>query len=366
MKNAELTTELLAIIVKHIPSAVAVLNQDMHRLYANERWSQLHDLSEISPTEDFFSKLPPALKADCERCLDHRTIVCGMEKDGKKAYCLTWEIIPWNTSSDEIGGLVIFIDDRTDRKRSDEKIYEMVNKLSQSNQALEEFAFVCSHELREPLRTIANFFHLIEKHNANTMDATTQEYLGFIKKSIHHMETLINDLIEHSIINSNKNNFTSKVVCINDIIDNVRDILSAKIIETGATLEYGKLPCIYGERAQLVQLFQNLIGNSLKFRSTHPPRIKITAEQKGDFWQFALADNGIGIEKLYHKKIFLMFERLHSKEKYEGSGIGLALCEKIVKNHGGEIYIQSNTENGCTVYFTLPSTSPNKTSQKQE
>lgn len=239
----------------------------------------------------------------------------------------------------------------TDRKKTETALQQKSEELAKSNKELEQFAYIASHDLKEPLRTVSNYVDLFETQYKGKLDENADIYLNFIKGATSRMQTLISDLLEYSRIGSNKNITT--IDC-NEMVGNLLNDMKASIAESGGKINFKNLPVI-NAYPDLKSLFQNLIGNAVKFRKgSEKLVINITAKDKGKEWLFAIQDNGIGIEKKYYDRIFIIFQRLHSKEEYAGTGIGLAQCKKIIELHNGKIWIESELGKGSTFYFTIP------------
>jgi PAS domain S-box-containing protein len=242
--------------------------------------------------------------------------------------------------------------DVTERKNFEEELKNTVNKLELSNKNLQEFAYVASHDLQEPLRMISNYTQLLSNRFSKDVDEKAKEYIYFIVGSAKRMQELIRNLLDYSRITTQVKVF--EVFDSNEILDNVLSRLRLSIEETGTKLNISSLPKINGDSIQIEQLFQNLLSNSIKFRGNKEPVIQISAEDKDSFWLFSFRDNGIGIEQKFKDRIFVIFQRLHSQQEYPGTGIGLALCKKIVERHGGNIWMESTPGDGTTFYFTIP------------
>jgi PAS domain S-box-containing protein len=235
--------------------------------------------------------------------------------------------------------------DVTERKHMEEE-------LRRSNAELEQFAYIASHDLQEPLRTLAGMVQLLQKRYQGQLDERADEYISHAVESASRMQALIRDLLAYSRVD--RRNQPVEAVSAQDCLQIALKNLGASIRESGAVLVAEDLPIVHADSTQLVQLFQNLIGNSIKFRGERESHVQITATQLNDVWQFAVSDNGIGIEAQYFDRIFLVFQRLHTRRQYQGTGIGLALCKKIVERHGGSIWVESRPGEGSTFYFTLP------------
>ena len=242
--------------------------------------------------------------------------------------------------------------DITERKRSEEALERQAQELARSNVELERFAYVASHDLQEPIRTVSSFAQLLARRYEGKLDSDADEYIQFITQGVLRMRTLINDLLEYSRVNSRGAAFLPTDA--NAVLGQVLEGLQVTIESEQAAIACDPLPTVVADATQLGQVFQNLIGNAIKFHGADPPHIHVFAERRQAQWVFAVRDNGIGIAKEYHDRIFVIFQRLHTIEEYGGTGIGLAICKKIVERHGGEMWVESERGEGATFYFTLP------------
>jgi light-regulated signal transduction histidine kinase (bacteriophytochrome) len=240
----------------------------------------------------------------------------------------------------------------TEKIKAQEDLRKLNKRLTESNKELEQFAYVASHDLQEPLRMVSSFLQLLEKKYKTQLDDTAHQYIHFAVDGSERMKTLINDLLKFSRVGTTVEE-NSEVDC-NLLLKGVIKVFEQKINENDAKIRVNELPVIKGNRTQLEQLFQNLIGNALKYRGKESPCIEIGANDEGSGWVFHVKDNGIGIEKKFYDKVFVIFQRLHGKNEYGGTGIGLAICKKIVERHGGKIWIESEPGNGTTFYFSFP------------
>jgi len=244
------------------------------------------------------------------------------------------------------------IEDITSRKEAEILLVTKAEELARSNANLAEFAYIASHDLQEPLRMVSVFSSLVEKRYAPALDAKGVHYLHEIVDAAKRMRCLIDDIMNYSKLDGEYS--TIKVDC-NEVIDRVRYALQSRITETDAEIIHAPLPTINGDPVMVGQIFQNLMSNALKFRRIgERPLICIGATRKEDFWQFSIADHGIGIAEASHARIFQVFHRLHGREEYDGSGIGLAICRKAVHRQRGEIHVESVLGQGSTFFFTLP------------
>jgi PAS domain S-box-containing protein len=238
------------------------------------------------------------------------------------------------------------------RMHLEDLVKQRTEELARSNQDLEQFAYVASHDLQEPLRAVAGFVELLRRNLEDSLDDKAMEYMTFAIDGARRMQTLINGLLEYSRIGTQGKRLQK--VNSQAALDEGLARLQASISESGAKITSDDLPTVTSDDLQLALLFQNLIVNAIKFRSDQIPRIHVSAIHQAGGWRFAVRDNGIGIESQYSERIFMIFQRLHSRDKYPGTGIGLAICKRIVERHGGRIWVESTPGRGSTFYFTVP------------
>jgi len=278
------------------------------------------------------------------------------ETSQDKTYYFELRISPFSANE-----VIILTRDISDQKTSQNKIdhynkelYEKNQELERyitSNSELEKFAYIASHDLREPLRSLTGFAQLLQKRNEGHLTRESEEFIENIIQGAQRMNTLVSGLLEYSRIASTGKPFTN--VNLPDLIKKVQSDLKIAIQENGAELVIFDLPDIYCDELQMRQLFQNLISNAIKFKSDKSPIIKISAERADRHWLFKIEDNGIGIDMKFKDQVFQIFTRLHSQDKYPGSGIGLSVCKKILERHGGHIWLESTPGKGTTIFFTI-------------
>ncbi|WP_276253127.1 sensor histidine kinase [Halomontanus rarus] len=236
------------------------------------------------------------------------------------------------------------------RDITDRKTYE--RRLEESNKRLEQFAYAASHDLQEPLRMISSYLQLIENRADDELTEETEEFLEFAINGADRMRDMIDGLLAYSRVETQGEPF--EPVDLDEVVADVQDNLDVRITESDADVEVDELPRVLGDENQLHQVFQNLLSNAIEYSGDEPPQVSISAVRNGSMWEVSVRDEGIGIEPDEQDRIFEVFQRLHSQNDHEGSGIGLALCERIVERHGGEIWVESELGAGSTFTFTLP------------
>ncbi|KAB7728164.1 two-component sensor histidine kinase [Rudanella paleaurantiibacter] len=243
---------------------------------------------------------------------------------------------------------------RTSKEYDRELSYRMLamQELTRSNQELQQFAYVASHDLQSPLKTIANYLTLLESKHGAALDTDARRLIGVSAAAAERLRHLINDLLEFSRVGSEVS-FTQ--VNLNELVAEVLEDQQAEIQQVGGDVEVGNLPTLTGHRTDLKQVFQNLISNGLKYRRAGvTPQIRINVKDEGDQYRFSISDNGIGIDRQYYDRVFEIFQRLHGRGQYSGTGIGLATCKKVIEIYGGTIWLESTPGEGTTFFFTIP------------
>ncbi len=254
--------------------------------------------------------------------------------------------------SDDFGKALLNILEDLDEEKV--KVEAANRELARSNAELEQFAYVASHDLQEPLRMVSSYTQLLEQRYRDQLDEKGKKYIYYAVDGAVRMQRLISDLLAYSRVGSRAQplTWTDAHAALGEVLRN----LAAAIAENRAVVMNGDLPTVLADRSQLVQLLQNLIGNAVKFHGEKPPGVYVSAERQGRLWQFCVRDNGIGIDPQHFERIFVIFQRLHTREEYAGTGIGLALCRRIVERHGGRLWVESTPGNGSSFFFTLRGT----------
>lgn len=281
-------------------------------------------------------------------------VLMDMKGDGKpQMFYFNFVYQPLVNSENEVEGISTFAFDVTDQVLAMRKVQEIANNLIKSNEQLQQFAYIASHDLQEPLRTVVSYTQLLERRTKEKLNDSEKEFMKLIIEATKRMQNLIEDLLNYSKVSLQEKDY--KTTDLNKILDTVLDNLLSSTETNQAQILIEKLPTLRVIRAQMIQLFQNLISNAIKYRKKDiHPIIKISCQKREDDWLFSVTDNGIGINKDYFEKIFLIFQRLHFRNEYAGTGIGLATCKKIIEIHHGQIWLESKEGEGTTFFFTLP------------
>lgn len=272
-------------------------------------------------------------------------------RDGQKFIVSVTSSLLKNREGEPVG-IIGLGRDITQRKEIDRELKEVAEELRRSNEELERFAYVASHDLQEPLRMVTSYLSLLEKKFSRELSPQAKEYMGFAVQGSIRMRELIDDLLRLSRINSQP--FRPDSVDMNEVANIVVKDLHVAIGDAGAEVVLGSLPIVRADEPQMRQLLTNLISNAIKFHSDKPPRIEVSSIDYENDFVFSINDNGIGIDPQYQDKLFKMFSRLHTKDEYPGTGIGLAIAKKIVERHHGRIWFESEPGRGTTFYFTIP------------
>lgn len=322
-------------------AAISLLGYERHELIGRSAG----DLFEEGV--DVLSLLKQSEPNDVIRRVDTSVVT----KDGRHvAVSLSGSVM--RDEDGEIQGMVCVAQDITERKRTQEILERQTRELARSNSELEQFAWVASHDLQEPLRMVASYTQLLSKRYKGKLDADADEFIAFAVDGATRMRRLINALLELSRVGTRGKDF--EATDCDAIYDRTLVNLQGLVEESGAVVTHDRLPTVMGDVTQLGQLFQNLIANAIKFRGDEQLTVHVGAEQRNGHWEFCVRDNGIGIDPEYAERIFVVFQRLHGKGDRPGTGIGLSICKKIVELHGGRIWVKSQPDEGAAFYFTLP------------
>ncbi len=342
----------LGLLVADAEGTIAVANAELCRMFGYEAGELIgrsvdsllprtlrrgHTLQRMK-----FDRAPTARSMGAGRDLR------GMRKDGTE-FAVEVGLNPLRAGS--VPHVLAVVVDISARKQAQEDIERSNDALERSNRALQQFAFIASHDLQSPLRSIGGFVDLIREKYAARIDDQGRDWMNRVTKAVQHMQSLVSGLLEHSRIDSRVRPF--EAVELDAAAADALELLEASIDAAGARVTCEPLPVVPGDRAQLVQLLQNLIGNALQYNRSEVPEVRIRSRMAEGVWRITVEDNGIGIPQAYQEKIFQLFQRLHSKANYPGTGIGLAVCSRVVERHGGRLWVESDGTNGSHFHFTL-------------
>lgn len=349
----------LETIMRHTSALIRIRDREGRYLFANR--SMLDSLGRTQ--EEVLNRtdrdlLPPDIARDIEesdaavlRAAQPITREETLPTGDGEAEVITVKF-PLYDSNGEIYGLCSISTDISERKEAERLLEKYARDLERSNRDLEHFAYLASHDLQEPLRAVSGFTRLLRQKYADQLDDKAREYISFAHDGAERMSTLITDLLTFSRVHLDDSNMA--LTDLNDTVDAAMTNLGSALAESGASVSHDVLPVIVGDAALLTSLFQNLIGNAIKYHGERTPEIRISAERLSDDWRITVADNGIGIDSSQQERIFQLFARLHGKDEYSGTGIGLAICRRIVETHEGTIGVESEPGAGSRFYFTLP------------
>ena len=278
-----------------------------------------------------------------------RREVTGQRKDGTLA---SLDLSVSAIVLDDRRLFTVILRDITSRKNAERMLEQYSQELKRSNAELEQYAYVVSHDLKEPLRMVTSFTNLLEEELRKGLSNDARRYMRFVSDGAGRMRTMIEDLLDYSRVG--RGDMEMEATDLTEAVATALENLAISIQESGVEVQIGELPPVSGVPSLLLRLFQNLIGNAIKFRGDRKPVIQIGAEQDGETWKLFVRDNGIGIEAQHLERVFQVFQRLHRRDEYEGSGIGLAVCRKIVERHGGQLWVESVKDEGSTFWLTFP------------
>jgi PAS domain S-box-containing protein len=312
----------------------------INRIVTDPHWYCIHEDGSNFPVE----ARPSALTLKTGQ--PHYNIVMGVQQSGGEFSWLTVNTEPvFAENSHELSGVIISFVDSTE-------LIKLNNSLTASNKELEELASIVSHDLQEPLRMVDSFLDLLEKRTKDQLDETSLQYIHFAVDGSNRMRIMIEDLLQYSRVGTTKKDFSD--IDLNEVVQYVSRVLEEETKKSQAVITVNPMPVITANKTLITQLFVNLVGNALKFHGDKAPNIELGFTKDASEWTFYVKDNGIGIKPKDMDRIFIIFQRLHNKKKYPGTGIGLAICKKIVDMHKGKIWVESEPGKGSTFYFSLP------------
>lgn len=331
---------------------IVLINNEIETLFGYEREELLGKKMEVLVPERYAAHHPD-LRAHYLSDAHSRRMGAGRDLYARRKDGGEFPVeIGLNPIKTEEGRFVLAaVVDLTERKRVEAELRAANDALVASNLELQQFAYVASHDLQEPLRTIRIFSEFLQREYRGKLDETADMYVSQISGSAGHMHSLVGDLLSIARVESRAR--TLKPVSLEEVFESSMTMLATSIADAGATVTSDRLPCVVGDAPQLTQLLSNLIGNSIKYRGADSPKIHVSSTRDKDRWTISVTDNGIGIEPRYFQKIFEIFRRLHASSNYPGTGIGLAVCRRIVQRHDGEIWVESVPGEGSVFSFTL-------------
>jgi PAS domain S-box-containing protein len=366
--------QLQATIVRHeaildtAAEGIVGLGQTGRVIFANPAAVEMIGLSEAEMIER--SIVPgieptPAQRTDPEdvvvpmspiaAALDFGVVERGsgdLLRDDGSRLPIEYACAPIRDPAGTVVGAVLTFRDVTERRAAERALEARARELARSNADLEQFAYVASHDLQEPLRAVVSYLQLLERRYGGQLDERAEKYIGYAVDGGRRMQTLISDLLTFSRVG--RRDVAMEPVDLDVVLDRVESGLRVAIEESGATITRDPLPTVLGDTTQLTQVFQNLLANAIKFRGDAPPCIHVGAERQDGAWLFSVRDNGIGIAPEYRERVFVLFQRLHGRDEYGGTGIGLAVCKKIVERRGGTLWVDETPGGGSTFRFTIP------------
>jgi signal transduction histidine kinase len=338
-------------VLETLPVYVCLLDADYHMPFANRYFRETFGESLGRPCYDFLFNLTEP----CEICETYTV----MKTRAPHHWYWTgpngrnYDIYDFPFTDTDGSFLILEMGiDITERKQAEDALNQTLADLTRSNADLEKFAYVASHDLQEPLRNVAGCLQLLEQKYKNNLDAQADQYIGYAIEGAVRMKALVQDLLAYSRIGT-RGRPVEQVDC-QQILSRTIANLRPAIADAGAVIAHDPLPTVLADDTQLLQVFQNLIQNAIKFRQDEPPQVHVSAVKNDDEWVFSVRDNGIGIESRYFDRIFEIFQRLNKRERYDGTGMGLAIVKKVVESHRGRLWVESEPEKGTTFYFTIP------------
>jgi PAS domain S-box-containing protein len=343
-----------AMVIADAQGRIVLVNAETERLFGYRRDELVGQPVEILLPERFRGGHPQHRQGYTAhprtRSMDEGLDLRGLRKDATE-FPAEISLSPLESAE----GILVTatIRDITERKKSEEHLVKTVGELKCSNDELQQFAYVASHDLQEPLRMVASYTQLLAQRYKGRLDSDADEFIAYAVDGCNRMQGLIQDLLAYS--RAGTNGKALREISSENALKEALTNLRATIEESGAVVTHDSLPAITTDGTQLAQIFQNIVGNAIKYRSLEVPHVHVSATKNGgNEWIFSVRDNGMGIDPQYFERIFILFQRLHGRKEFEGTGIGLAICKKIVEGLGGRIWVESQPEKGSTFYFALP------------
>ncbi|GAB3668971.1 hypothetical protein GCM10028856_15150 [Halopiger thermotolerans] len=341
--------------------AVALLDDELrHTIVAGQGFEPLDfDATDIQNErlQDVYSgEVLETIESNCRTTLAGEPTSFELTMQGR---VFEFRTHPLTDDDGDVYAILVMSQDITERKQYEEKLEQLVADLEESNERLEQFAYAASHDLQEPLRMVSTYLQLIERRYGDELDEEGEELFEYALDGAERMRSMIDGLLQYSRIETMGGEF--EPVDLETVFDDVREDLRVQIEESGAEITVDRLPRVKGDADQLRQLFQNLLSNAIKYSGEEAPQVRVSAERNGEAWVVSVTDHGIGIDPDDQEQIFEVFEGLHGDGDYAGTGIGLAVCERIVERHDGEIWVDSEPGDGSTFSFTLPTVTDSAT-----
>ena len=345
------TVREYAIIMLDTQGNVVTWNSGAHRIkgYSSEQIIGRHFSCFYTPEDIAAGKPQRELQIAAEQG-QYSEEAWRVRQDGSRFWANV-TVTAIHDAQGQLRGFAKVTRDMSERKLAEQRMQQAMEELARSNAELQQFAYVASHDLQEPLRAIAGCVQLLQQRCAGKLDARADEYIGHAVDGANRMKALINDLLEYSRVSTSVN--ALKSTDCNEVLKATLRNLQAAMAEKKALVTSDPLPTLMTDESRMIQVLQNLIGNALKFTADRTPEVHVSARRVEGAWQFSVRDNGIGIEPQYRERIFGVFQRLHTRREYPGTGIGLAICKRIVERHGGRIWVESAPGNGTTFFFTI-------------
>jgi signal transduction histidine kinase len=339
-RRFQLFALVLSVVLSGAALAALVVSSGLQRLVSRPILALAHTATRISEKRDYSLRADHRTEDEVGTAVDAFNQMLDRIQEGDRAL---------REATEQLRTLNTTLEERVAERTAAAE--QRAAELKRSNEELEQFAYVASHDLQEPLRAVASYTQLLRQRFAGKLDAETDLYLTHVLAGAARMRALINDLLDYSRLG--RQSLDRSAVDTAALLDTALADLHPTLSEAAAQVRHGPLPVVSADPGQLGQLLRNLLSNAVRFRSPAPPLVELRAERAGDFWQFAVQDNGIGIDRRHHEKIFVIFQRLHGRDR-PGTGIGLAICRKIIERHGGRIWVDSEPGKGSTFFFTLP------------